>query len=327
MNTCYIFGAGASAAEGLPGTDGLFAQAFEVLGPQFDRSVRRVWTFLERVFGIRIDGADSFRGLPSVDEVISLVDHCVAEGQGLGHSYGPARLGRVKLALQHLLCATLDAAGDGAPTHTGPYRRFVEHLAGRGAPVGLISLNYDTLLDRAVASAGLGPDYGFDRPDWRPDAHTLVLAKLHGSLNWALCPACDRIEVLRGRATMGQVTCSGCGNPRLQELIVTPSLHKRYTSVQLKHVWSLAFDMLRQAERIVFVGYSLPAADMPVLHLILRAMLLQPARPAIEVINHGASAVAAVEAGRQRQVRQRFHRFFGPDVRFDFSGFHGQAGV
>lgn len=331
-STCYIFGAGASAAEGLPSTNGLFAHAYAALGPCFDRTTQQVWSFLEQVFGMRISGPDSFDHLPSVDQVISLVDHCIEEGQGLGHRFSPARLTRIRLALQHLLCAALDAAGAGAPAMGGPHQRFVRNLVRVGEPVGLISLNYDTLLDRALAAGWSGPDYGFDRPDWQPDPSRPVLAKLHGSLNWALCPACDRVEILRGplgrRMSERTLSCGGCGNPRLQELIVAPSLRKRYTSVQLKHVWSLAFDMLCRAERIVFVGYSLPSADMPVLQLILRAIMVQPHRPALEVINHTAlGAVAAVEGARQQQVRDRFCRLFGPHVRFDFSGFLGQTGV
>lgn len=327
---CYIFGAGASSAEGLPGTADFFARAYEGLGPTFVRSAKGVWTFLERVFGVPITGVDSFHYLPPVDEVISLVDHCIDAGQGLGHGYDPARLMRVREWLQQLLCAALDEAVERAPDQ-GPHNRFVHQLAsGRDAErVGLISLNYDTLLDRAITGAGLGLDYGFYRPDWESRPGSLMLAKLHGSLNWALCPACDHVEVLDTRVAhllpRAPVCCSHCGNPRLQGVIVAPTLRKRYTVVQLKHVWSLAFDMLSRACQIVFVGYSLPPADAPVFQLIMRAVLVRADRPAIHVINHTNNTLSPQEQSwRQEAVTDRFRRLFGPAVTFDFNGFHGQ---
>ena len=80
----YIFGAGASAAEGAPVTRDLFARAFGYLSPAFDDRVAQVWRFLEAVFEVPVDGPDAFAALPPVDEVISLVDWSLHADQGLG---------------------------------------------------------------------------------------------------------------------------------------------------------------------------------------------------------------------------------------------------
>ncbi|MFZ5828014.1 MAG: hypothetical protein ACOY94_27225 [Bacillota bacterium] len=314
----YIFGAGASAAEGAPATRDLFAKAFGYLSPAFDDRVALVWRFLEAVFEAPVDRPDAFAALPPVDEVISLVDWSLHVDQGLGE-YDPARLYQVRRAIEHLLCATLDAAQDRCPRpEEGPHARFARALADR--PPGsyaLLSLNYDTLLDDALLAAGLRPDYGLDRPTGGP-----LLLKLHGSLNWAHCAACDQIEVAREQVAhllprVAGLSCSRCGSRRLTGVIISPTWLKRYTLPPLARVCDLALQTVRGARRIVFAGYSLPPADVAIHQLIRRGLLtrLHRERPEIEVINHRPSA----------QVTERFTRLFGPDVRFDFSGFRGQV--
>ncbi|HYF77808.1 MAG TPA: hypothetical protein VD973_11780 [Symbiobacteriaceae bacterium] len=318
----YLFGAGASAAEGAPATQGFFARAWTLLGPRFDERTAAVWHFLTEIFGHPVTGPDSFEFIPAVDEVISLVDWSLHANQGLGRRFDPPRLYLVRRDLEHLLCATLDAAlarrEDDQP---GPHSRFAADLARHFAPdqVTLISLNYDTLLDDALTGAGWAPDYGLQATASGP-----LLAKLHGSLNWVQCPACSYIAVTRCPAT-----CAQCGNANLHGLIISPTLIKSYRGAHLDHIWELALARLRQADRIVFVGYSLPQADIAIYHLLQRSMLVAPAgrlRPAVHVINHTAShSSPAARAMKEDAVTSRFRRLFGPRVTFDFSGFHGQV--
>lgn len=314
----YIFGAGASAAEGAPATRDLFSQAYAYLSPTFDDQVMEVWRFIEVVFEVPVDRAEAFAAIPPVDEVISLVDWCLHVDQGLG-GYDPARLYQIRRSIEHLLCATLDAAqARRAHLAGGPHARFARGLTER--PPGsyaLLSLNYDTLLDDALVAAGLPPDYGLDQPTGGP-----LLLKLHGSLNWAHCAACDQIEVAREQVAhlLPRVTglsCGRCGNRRLGGVIISPTWLKRYTLPRLTRVFDLALQTVRQARRILFVGYSLPPADVAIHQLIRRGMLSRCCadRPAIEVINHQPSP----------EVIGRFTRLFGPGVRFDLSGFRGQS--
>ncbi|HYF92109.1 MAG TPA: hypothetical protein VD969_07665 [Symbiobacteriaceae bacterium] len=307
----YLFGAGASAAEGAPATHDFLARAWTLLGPAFDERIRAVWRFVETVFRVPVTGPAAFDFLPAVDEVISLVDWSLQNNEGLGHLYDLPRLYQVRRDLEHLLCTTLAAALADRPPGAapGPHHRFARRLAQRSGRYALISLNYDTLLDGALAEAGLAPDYGLGgAPGGGP-----LLAKLHGSLNWALCPACSHIELGGGPA------CVRCENPRLHGLIISPTWLKSYRGAHLQQVWDQALACLRQAERIVFVGYSMPPADIPIYHLLQRGLLAGPVghrRPAIHVINH---------AGHEEAVMARFARLFGPDITFDFNGFYGQV--
>lgn len=316
----YIFGAGASAAEGAPATQEFFARAWELLGPDFDSRVRAVWSFIETVFQAPLRGARDFAHVPAVDDVISLVDWSLHVNQGLGRDYPPPRLYDLRRHLEYLLCATLEAALANRPTG-GAHARFAQALAERTPEsYALVSLNYDTLLDRALAAAGLQPDYGLGALCASPAGGT-PLAKLHGSLNWALCHACSHIAV-------NQEHCSNCGNDRLQGLVISPTVLKSYEGAHLQQVWDLALACLQRATRICFVGYSMPAADVAVYHLIRRGLLTNkhdlPVR--VEVINHTNPAWSAAErAHHEAGVRARFTHLFGPGACFDFSGFHGQV--
>lgn len=314
----YLFGAGASAAEGAPATRDLFAMAYRDLGPPFDEQVQAVWDFLAAVFGRQVDGPAAFDHLPPLDQVISLVDWSLHADQGLGPAYDPPRLYRVRQALEHLVCSVLDAAQDRRPGD-GPYARFVRALAGR--PPGsyvLLSLNYDTLLDDALRVAGLTPDYGLGPADGSGP----LLLKLHGSLNWAHCPACDHIAVVREQVAHllprpAGLSCSRCGSRRLAGVVISPTWLKRSLPAPLSRVFAQALEAVRRAERIVFIGYSLPPADLAVQHLLLRGLLTRKgaAPPRVEVITRRPSEATI----------DRFRRLFGPGVAFDCTGFRGQS--
>jgi NAD-dependent SIR2 family protein deacetylase len=326
----YFFGAGASAAEGAPATRDFFARAWQLLAPDFDQPIRAVWRFLESTFRVELTGPGSFAFLPTVDEVISLVDWSLHVNQGLGFAYDPPRLYQVRRDLEHLLCATLGAAlEERRSPGGGPHARFVQALLTQ-RPAGsfaLVSLNYDTLLDEALAEAGAGPNYGLRDLDLAPGQGPL-LAKLHGSLNWGLCPACGRIVAgARQRRRSVPAVCTRCGNDRLRSLIISPTLVKSYESAHLQHVWDLALECIQRAERLIFVGYSLPPADIAIYQLIRRGLLVRTrgAWPQVAVVNR----IPGDWSDEQRRLKaesvaDRFTRLFGPGIICDFQGFHGQ---
>ncbi|RPI00937.1 MAG: hypothetical protein EHM71_16860 [Zetaproteobacteria bacterium] len=83
----------------------------------------------------------------------------------------------------------------------------------------------------------------------------------------------------------------------------------------LGRLWSLAYRELEQAERVVFLGYSLPPAGLAASVLFREACgHLRPSQ--IEVVN-----LAASEEER-RNLRASYRHVFPaiPDDRFDFRG-------
>jgi hypothetical protein len=330
----YLFGAGASAAEGAPATSDLFLQAWRRFQASPDARIERIWRFLEAVWGVRVDRPEAFQFLPHVDDVISIVDWSMHMEQGLGANYDQSRLWLVQQDLAYLLCATLEAAiASGHPRPGGPHDRFARALQARGRPAVLLSLNYDTLLDRALGAVGAGPDYGIGRLDLRVEtlpetAPAVPLLKLHGSLNWARCPACDRIAILDHPLGAGaEPRCARCGSTNLARLVISPTWLKRYTATQLRHIWDLALESLQQAERLFVIGYSLPPHDVAVAHLLRRGLLARPGgRPLpVRVINRTRPGPLEGQRIAKATLAARFTRHLGPHVSFDWTGFHGQV--
>src|SRR5690606_27649083 len=96
-----------------------------------------------------------------------------------------------------------------------------------------------------------------------------ILAKLHGSLNWAYCSLCEQIEIhneyYHPCDSKEKLHCKLCGNWYAQPVLITPTLFKSYDIPPLKQLWSLSLRLLSDIEKIVFIGYSLPTNDVAVI--------------------------------------------------------------
>jgi hypothetical protein len=107
--------------------------------------------------------------------------------------------------------------------------------------------------------------------------------KLHGSINWARCPKCNKIvpteidpwrqatlielvdtPVLRlnlGSRIAGKQ--HGCGTALDPEpVIVPPTWSKSASTGGLESVWQRAATEIGSAENIIVIGYSFPKTDM-----------------------------------------------------------------
>jgi len=103
----------------------------------------------------------------------------------------------------------------------------------------------------------------------------------------------------------------------LEPVLVTPTHLKDLRNPHLARIWRRAEECLREAERITFIGYSLPADDLHVKYLFKRAMETRvpgSARPSIVVVDRGDP--------RTSEVRRNYERFFGrQQVRYHGEGF------
>jgi len=142
----------------------------------------------------------------------------------------------------------------------------------------VMSLNYDCLIDDALRDAGgrrWNPrfGYGFDATDgveaWRnwgsgANAGTPIrLLKLHGSLNWTF----DGTQVRLVADPYERDSADGS--------IVPPLGRKPVSTEPFSGVWREARLRVRRTERLVVIGYSLPAADY-----LVRALLRADLDPA-----------------------------------------------
>lgn len=111
--------------------------------------------------------------------------------------------------------------------------------------------------------------------------YNIKYLKLHGSMNWLHRPLCQRLYVKFDKKTIFETKyCKHCKrnfnlNPdqssiKLKGNLLLPTFLKDLSNIQIQLVWQNAGIELSEASKIVFIGYSLPAADFEIRQLLSR---------------------------------------------------------
>lgn len=167
---------------------------------------------------------------------------------------------------------------------------------------GIVSFNYDLVLETVLRSMEIDPDYMLPLVRMPAEVsqieklHKLPVLKLHGSINLYFCPLCKGTYFFSHSFTLHpmpdehQPFCRTCqdrdGNrTRLRHLIIAPTLFKSYSLPSIRHLWFLALDMLAKARDIFFIGYSLPEEDILAYQLFDFAWQMAAQKPSITIVN------------------------------------------
>ncbi|MET3715840.1 hypothetical protein [Pseudomonas sp. PvP001] len=215
----------------------------------------------------------------------------------------------------------------------------------REDPVSVISTNWDILLDNAIYKSLQRNEQYDGVVDYccyissRDEGDTTVtpgleklgqggfnvkLLKLHGSLNWLQCPRCARLyakffEKVAMHHFDFSNSCRHCdnnfpeenGRHLLSQNLIMPTYLKDFSNPQYRIIWQNAGIEISEADRIVFVGYSLPQADFEMRQLLSR-MTRKNAK--IHVIDYLAEE-------KHDSLKKHWTSFFGDrDIGFSFEG-------
>jgi hypothetical protein len=164
----------------------------------------------------------------------------------------------------------------------------------------------------------------------------MPLVKMHGSVNWLYCDSCrqlywfraeDALSVAMQLITVKEGTelglddisacakwcCPTCRTVPLTTRIATFSFLKALDFPMFEKSWLSAESLLRRAEKWIFIGYSLPAADFVFKHLLKRVQLSRPEPPKFVVITGGPQEAT-------KNTYRNYQGFFGLGIRRDEKG-------
>lgn len=159
---------------------------------------------------------------------------------------------------------------------------------------------------RSVVNA-LSNDAGVRQP---------LLLKIHGSLNWLYCPTCSQLDCFAGEKIVAQIahdpmpiTCEMCQEPRVP-IIIPPTFFKVMSNFYLQQIWRKTEETIREADHLIFCGYSFPDADIHFKYLLKRAEINKPEsspnRLEVFIINEHPGK----ESHQRHAEKNRFLRFF-----------------
>ncbi len=244
------------------------------------------------------------------EEFLSKIDDCV-ENKREHNGYSYQSLEEARPFLHYMIFNTLNRG----EIDKDLYRDFVRLLSGDDNCY-LISLNYDTLLDRALfdyyfknSKQAMPWSYGakFDHvyeerfPDYNKDGKNISihLLKPHGSFNWRYCNRCSKtsLDFCPSYCTackLNMAKCPACGEFSCETLLVPPSSAKRLDKIPLLNDVKIRIEeALKQCSELIIIGYSLPPEDWEVQD-ILQNNIPSNQRPDVQIVNTSSNDIERI---------------------------------
>ena len=315
--TVFFFGAGASAVEGAPIASKLLTDAFEELPD--DGKIQNIKEFLNDFY---LNDSSDEKYIPTFEEILSPIDICLQKQEQFSKKWDTKKLGELRDDLIYCICTILNEKLWTKNIHHKKLVNSIFSEPNKWNKYSFISLNYDILLDNALLSLGYDEysdndnyvdlDYGVKFRNtgttWREaKERKTFLLKLHGSLNWLFCPTCNSIKITpKEKGVMKIFTNSEvCERDRSHQkaLIIPPTWQKVYDNPHLVSIWLNAEQELRKAKKVIFIGYSMPDADVHIKYLMKKALYTEKTKkPEIIVVDRARKTEASEEYTRYKRL-------------------------
>ncbi len=315
--------------------------------------------FMQKCFNVpKDDDLISKDTCPSLPMVLSMLRRSTSQNLPIGDFQGE-NLIKARRAIEYSIFAVIEAALMKIPQNKRFHTQLLEPMYRQNIEPTVISLNYDVIVDNAmfmlseVTQNMKPPDYCVDISTERykifsRDGTFGHLLKIHGSLNWLYCEKCKRLDLYvskgmrtakaldelyhsvpfndayscKGTPCRNRPKCDGFVNP----ILITPTYIKDYENPHINKVWSMAESKMKEADRVVIIGYSLPTDDVEVAMLLKRG-LDHMQREKITIVEY-------VEGDDKKPAKKRtpidkhptgirFRTLFGKNLDWQTTGFQG----
>lgn len=330
----FILGSGFSKCADIP-VQAEFSSLLTSL--DFDSQIDRVITnaikdFLKDVFGWK-----EKREIPNLEDIFTFIDLSAGSGHHLGIKYKPNRLRALRRMLIYRIFQVLDHRYKPSADITAllKYHQMDQ--------CSFIVMNWDIVLESHLRSMChmqkvnyIIPSYDWDNNEIGNIVDGIKICKMHGSSNWAYCENCKTLfylldEKLSLHKKVGlmksdfrlfdekftdkhfddsigiganEKKCRICNNS-VSSHIATFSYRKSFRTAAYPAIWFEAENILANATKWIFIGYSLPEADFELKHLIKSAEL--------RLKHKGIKREIDVIIYNDANTRDKYNKFFGTE--------------
>jgi hypothetical protein len=224
------------------------------------------------------------------------------------------------------------------------YEKKLKTLIGLTArtKIDFIDLNWDILLETLLQRINQGYDYMIPFSDLKKrvistEKKIVSVLKPHGSLNWMICPICEKLvsEALNfSPSNESNCPCSKVYYEKNEEkikdfqnifnspfqqqrmpIIISPTFLKATFITQLNQIFQYSLDKLVNATDLIFIGYSLPVSDHDIRNLLLRAYAInKPNKITVYLKENDPSKIAILK----KNYETIYH---GLKIDFHWNGF------
>lgn len=207
--------------------------------------------------------------------------------------------------LWYVTCIIREKTKDAVDSIPKEYRLFLKSVFENQSEI--VTFNYDLIVETVLQSLGIEYHYGLDEQKNRKKSQ-LVL-KLHGSLNWMHCNQCGPVHVEKSILYGISEKCPRCNSEKTASILIPPVIYKdSYYNDQLfgplvRESWSLAREILSDAEEFIFVGFSM-AEDAYAKELFKLSLSMNTNNPKCLVINRTCNDT----------LKERYESIFGKDI-------------
>lgn len=282
----YILGAGASKPAGAPVLKEFIGTGFFHLNqcsafPDKSDNYTKFLTYLKERYDFDLNDPDPYKSDSfifgyryNIEMIISSLDEEIRNGN--------KDLREIRHQAIRFVYSTLEnAVRDGSTNDC--YPDFVnKKITNLNDEHVIITFNYETLFERALIERFRGcfsylvdvdENKIINFPGYKKSyKNNLLVLKLHGSLNWAVCSECNKIHLFWSQKYdhIFEKRCKDC-NATLKPLLIPPTIYKDLNNI-LKKFWNIAKVKISSANEITIIGHSLSDYDKDALELIRDSM-------------------------------------------------------
>jgi hypothetical protein len=310
-NKVFILGAGASKPAGAPLINDFFATGIFHLthGTAFPDKLdnyKNFFAYLKNKYGFDINNPDPYKSDPfafventkiNIEQILSNIEEETSDGN---KNMEDVR----KEAVRFVFITLENAVKYGSNNNCYPdfVKKKVDIFNDEST---IITFNYEIMLERALPRGCFSYGIDIDKDKIinfssyeKSYKNNLLLLKLHGSLNWAVCSLCKKMYLFWSQRydDISKKKCEGC-NANLEAVLIPPTRVKRNHLKNLRKVigleklWKMAKEKIIFADEITIIGYSFGEYDYEATGLILNNVKDNIKKPVLYITDPNAEKI------------------------------------